>query len=391
MGQCGQMPRWAAPVVAALVAALLASSVVAVSTVAGDDDDDEPGRPSSTTTASTAAGRSIEAVVGELEGFVEQARELRFNKPVDVTLLSEAEFEARVSEVDEDDLADLRDTDTVLTVLGLLDAGDDLVEIVERFASDAVLGFYDTDTKELVVKGAEPTPFVRSVLVHELTHALEDQHFGLEREDLDDEASAGFDALAEGSANRIEAKYRESLSRDEQRQADREERAVGGNVPDIPPAVAAALGFPYAYGPDLVAAIVGAGGVARLNRAFGEDPPASTEQVLDPGRYLRNDDPKPVPKPAAGGREIDDGQIGELFLTLLLRTELSAGAARRAAGGWGGDAYVAWEEGGRTCVGMDFVMDTPADTDELAAALSDWAGERGGGATATGPSLRVCG
>lgn len=385
------MPRWAAPVVAALVAALLASSVVALSTVSGDDDG-EPSPSSTTTTAGPVTKTSVEALVEDLQGFVERARGLQFKGPVDVTLLSDDEFEARVGQLDEEELADIRDTDAVLTALGLLDEDDDLAGIVRSFSSNAVLGFYDTDTKELVVKGAEPTPFVRSVLVHELTHAVEDQHFGLERDDdLDDESSAGFDALAEGSAIRIEAQYRESLSRDEQRQADREEQAIGGTIPDIPPAVAAGLGFAYAYGPDLVEAIVDAGGLARLDRAFSDDPPASSEQVLDPERYLRNDDPKPVAKPAAGGREIDDGQIGELFLALLLRTELGAGEAQRAAQGWGGDAYVAWEEGGRTCIRMDFVMDTPADTNELTRALAELAGERGSGAQATGTSLRICG
>ena len=48
------------------------------------------------------------------------------------------------------------------------------------------------------------TAAVRAVLVHELLHALEDQHFGLDRPDLGDEAFLGFQALAEGSAVRVE-------------------------------------------------------------------------------------------------------------------------------------------------------------------------------------------
>ena len=390
------MPRWAAPVVAALVAALLASGVVAVSTVSDDDAPSTsttttPTSSGGTTTSTTTASTTIEDVIDELKAFVEEARGLTYKEPVDVTLLSDEEFEDRINEFEEEDLTDLRDTEAVLKALGLLDPGDDLEAIVRSFTADAVLGFYDTETKELVVKGAEPTPFVRTVLVHELTHALEDQHFGLDRDDLDDEASSGFDALVEGSANVIEDRYRDSLSRDEQRSADREEAAIGGNTPDIPPAVAAGLGFPYVYGPDLVDAIVDAGGRARLDRAFKDDPPTSTEQVLDPDKYLGDDQPKPVPTPAAGGVAIDDGQIGELFLILLLRTELSAGDAREAAGGWGGDAYVAWKEGGRTCVRMDFVMDTPADTNELTRAFADFADERGSDTQASGTSLRMCG
>ena len=42
---------------------------------------------------------------------------------------------------------------------------------------------------------------------------------------------------------------------------------------------------------------------------------------------------------------------------------------RRAAQGWGGDRYVVWSAGGRTCIRWNLVMDTPADTAELVSAL----------------------
>jgi len=69
-----------------------------------------------------------------------------------------------------------------------------------------VVGFYDPETKQLVVRGTDTTPFTRRVLAHELTHALDDQHFDLNRQQLDkadDETGFGFSALVEGNARRV--------------------------------------------------------------------------------------------------------------------------------------------------------------------------------------------
>lgn len=139
-----------------------------------------------------------------------------------------------------------------------------------------------------------------------------------------------------------------------------------------------------------MSAIVRAGGQARLDAAF-RDPPDSSEHVLDPRRYLRGDQPRAVPVPRADGDAFDDGEIGQLFLALMLRAELDDDDADEAAEGWGGDRYVAWRAGDRTCVRMEFVMDTAEDTDELVAALADWARRRSGSATTSGTSLRTCG
>lgn len=399
------MARWTVPLLAAVTAALLATAAVGV--VAVDGDGAGPGRrspsgPSSTaasrpgpsspsTSASAPAAGSVEAVVPALQAFVEKERGLAFKQPVKVTLLAPRPFEARLLESDDEDLEELREAEAVLQAMGLLDHDVDLAAVVERFSAGVVLGFYDPESDELVVRGAEPTPFVRIVLVHELAHALEDQQFDLDRDELGDEAFLGFQALAEGSAIRIEDRYRASLSRSERRSAAGEERAQGANVPDdVPRVVQILFGFPYAYGPDLVSAILRAGGQARLDAAF-QDAPDSTEHVLDPRRYLRGDQPRAVPVPRADGDAFDDGEIGQLFLALMLRAELDDGDADDAAEGWGGDRYVAWRDGDRTCVRMEFVMDTAEDTDELGAALADWARRRPGTASASGTSLRTCG
>jgi len=329
--------------------------------------------------------------VGQIEGFVARERGLSYKSPVKVSLLDDAAFRAKLLETNDEDLKEAEKAQAVLRAMGLLGRNVDLVKAVRDFAGAGVAGFYDPESKELVVRGGAITPTVRVTLAHELTHALEDQNFNLNRKDLGDEADVGFSALAEGSALRVEDAYLRSLSADERAQSRKEEDIQAGKIPvGIPEVVSIAFGFPYAYGPDVVSALLKAGGNARLDAAFAK-PPASTEQALDPRRYLNDDAPRAVPVPRAEGPAFDDGEIGQLFLILMLRSELPLATAQDAAEGWGGDHYVAWRDGERTCVRMDFVMDTPSDNDQLVKALGDWSAKRRGTATAAGTSLTTCG
>ena len=392
------MRRWVVPLLCLATAALLVVGVVVLArdeprstrpASAAVTTTSVPAPAASTTTVRPAA--NAEALVPQLQRFVERERALAFKAPVKATFLDDAAFRARVLRADAEDRKDVEKAQFVLRAMGLLDRDVDLVKAVESLLGVAVVGLYDPDTKDLVVRGAEPTAHVRVTLVHELTHALEDQHFDLKREGLGDEADVAFRALKEGSALRVEEAYLRALSEAEQKQSQEEGEAQFRLVPpDVPPVVKQALAFPYAYGPDVVSSLLEAGGKARLDAAFA-DPPSSTEQVLEPSRYLRGDKPRPVPMPRADGPAFDDGEIGQLFLVLMLRSELGLDAAVRAAKGWGGDRYVAWRDGDRSCVRMDFVMDSPKETDELVKSLREWAAARKGSATAAGPSLTTCG
>ncbi|MEO6121216.1 MAG: hypothetical protein ABIW46_09390 [Acidimicrobiales bacterium] len=382
-----RVPSFTVPAVALATAALLGVGVAA----AVVHDPAEAQRVTSSNRPGPAASSAgIEAALPELVAFVERERGLRFLEAVDTELLDDEAFEKRLGSPDAEASKEIEDAQAVLQAMGLVDTDIDLVEVVDDFAGEAVLGFYDPETDQLVVRGAAATPLVRTTLVHELVHALEDQHFDLDRPDLDDEAASAFQALAEGSAVTIEDRYIESLSASERRAADGAESEQGRAIPTgVPEVVQIAFGFPYVFGPDLVRALLAAGGQARLDEAFAQ-PPLSTEQVLEPARYLSGDDPRPVAAPRADRPAFDEGEIGELFLILMLRAELPERQAREAARGWGGDRYVAWRDAGRTCVRMRFVMDTLRDVDELGEALADWAAQRPRTSSVSGTSIRTC-
>ena len=229
----------------------------------------------------TSASPSIASVLPELSAFVEEARGLEFLDEVKLAVLSESEFQQELKKRAADP-ADAGRTEAVLTVLGLLPAETDVA--APRAPSDQeTVGFYDPAAKELVTT-KDLTPFVRKVLVHELTHALDDQHFGIDRDVASDQAAAAFEALVEGSAVRVERLYVALLPAGEQEEITAREEQINAG-PGLPSAVEQVLGFPYLFGPSFAEALIDAG-PNRLDQAFSS-PPTSSEQVLDPARESR--------------------------------------------------------------------------------------------------------
>ena len=344
---------------------------------------------------SAGAGRSapvddaaMTAVVAELRSFVESARGLRFRGPVDVSVLADADFRRAFAAGEPVEEPDVDVQEGVLRALGLLDEDDDLGRAT-TLDPDTVAGFYDTDTKELVVRGTRATPFVRQVLVHELTHALDDQHFGLEPDIADPEAALAYEALVEGNAVAVENRYLASLSAAERREADVEAESTfgGGGAPrggrEIPEVLLELAEFPYRDGPRLVAALLEAGGQARLDDAF-RSPPLTSADVLHPERFLAGPRRSAAVSVAPGGRVVDEGLLGELVLRFVLAASVPPAQAARAAEGWAGDRYVAWRSGRQTCVRASVVMESGAEATELLTALRRWATDHPGATVTPG-------
>src|SRR5690606_29911138 len=119
----------------------------------------------------------LATTVEEISAFVEEARGLEFREPVDVELAAGEEFEQRLLEDFDEDVEELEATGTLLTAFGLIDPSVDVVEAMRSLLGGGVVGFYDPETEELVVRGDDVTPYVRTTIAHELVHALDDQHF----------------------------------------------------------------------------------------------------------------------------------------------------------------------------------------------------------------------
>ena len=341
---------------------------------------------------------TIQQFVPIAERFVEEHRGHAFKTQVPVTLLDDAAFRKRL-------LGHTGDTGTIATsskelkALHRIDQTVDLSQSAADLLGAGVSGFYDPKSKSLVVRGVSATPYVRQVLVHELTHALQDQYFGIDRPALDkadDEQAGAFQAVVEGDAVRIENEYHAEMTPAEQDQADREEQSQAGGIPaNIPRVLLALVTFPYIAGPPFVTALLQEGGTPAVDDAFVH-PPVSTEQLLNVNAYLAGRAPKTVPVPHADGTAFDHGVNGEFGLILLFE---QAGASTQQARGvadlWGGDEYVAWNHGAGACVRMAVLADSPDDQGTLDAALSAYAKSVGGTFSASvngGPSTTTsCG
>jgi hypothetical protein len=324
---------------------------------------------------------TFDAGATEVARFVEATRGHPFKEPVKVELVSEQAFNERLLADFDEGVGQIRRQEVALKALGMVSTNTDLVAEVRKLLSAGVLGFYDPKTKALVVRGTDLTPFTRQTLAHELTHALDDQWFDLDRPELDhadDEASFGFQALTEGSATWVQDAWTNSRSAAEQGAADAEAMAFAraADVGDLPPALVQIIESPYSIGGDLVAALVAHGGLGALDAAF-RSPPLSSEQAMHPDRFRSGDTPAEVPIPTPDADQIDEGVMGELGLIQMLSTSLAPAIARRAAEGWGGDRYVVWKStDGLSCLRDDMVTDSDADAAELEAAWRDWAAKQ---------------
>lgn len=318
---------------------------------------------------------------------VEELRGLDFEHPVHVDFLPVEEFREKVTS-DEDDLdeearEEIEQMSGFLRSVGVVEGDIDLFDSMNDLTGGGTLGFYSFEDERITMRGTRLTWAVRSTLVHELTHALQDQHFdiGSTSMELDDDeddnpSSMAFTALIEGDARRIEHDWAASLTKKQRRALEASEDAQSdgaeSDLKGVPEFMTVLMGAPYALGEALMAS---AGMTnARVDRLF-EEPPRSEEHLLDPFTLILDEDKQvDVEKPevADGEEEVDSSTFGSLGWYLVLAERIPLKQALRAVDGWGGDSFVHVERDGRQCVRVQYVAETGRDLREMHAALRDW-------------------
>ena len=330
-------------------------------------------------------------VVG-LADFVEDERGHDFDHPVYVDFLTAEEYTAETTgaddALDEDtEREDYEEYAAQLRALGVASGELDLYEAFNTVVDSGTLAFYDPTDERIRVRGTEVTVGLEVTLVHELTHALQDQHFDLDRlndPDLDSSAATAFRALGEGDALRVENAYIEDELTEEERTAYDEEYAgeladSEAATTDVPPFIEALFGAPYALGQPFVTMLVNDDGTEGIDDAF-EDPPDTEEHVFDPASYLAGEDADDLDLDLPDDVEVlEEGPFGATSWYLFLAERIDPRMAFEATLGWNGDAFAAYEQDDVVCVQAAFVGDTPADEQEMAAALDAWASSMVGG------------
>jgi hypothetical protein len=380
-------------VVVALVSASLTWLVVRDDGTGDEDTATAPSSSTSTTvegsTPSTAAPTGpatppptidpaeLEAAVLELQAFVANERGRPFQADVTVEVLADEAFEERLLADLEEAREDIELQQRLLEALGLVESGVDLFEAHRQLLGEGVLGFYDPETDELVVRGAELTPYVRETIVHELVHAHDDQWFELHRpeyDERDDEIGFGFAAVVEGNARRVEEAWTATLSEAERAERDAEEARFGleADLGGIPLILLEMMVAPYELGEPLVSDLVERGGELAVEEAL-TTPPTTSEQVMLPEKLAAGEGGVAVEEPPATGEVVDGGVFGMLLIQLMVGRSVPGSEAFAAADGWAGDRYVAWETpDGATCVRVDVRLDSPGDVFELLGAFDEY-------------------
>lgn len=330
----------------------------------------------------------------EIKAAVARLRGLPFKADVAVEVKNSAEMRRAFESDLEQDYGDekLRNVALAYAKLGLLPKGTDLKKSLVDFATAEVAAYYDPRAKKLVMPQSMNTGAAIStaqfvarrdfagemVLAHELTHALQDQHFSLEARlgpSGNDDADLAFRALTEGDATlsgwaylsgRVELKALERMSQGTQQGANDARSLV-----DVPPAIVEETMFQYTGGVAFVFRLLRERDWAAVNRIYAA-PPLSTEQVLHPEKYFSHPDPPTKIRldnlPALFSpdwKELENNVLGELMVQVLFKQFFSENEAKTAAEGWDGDRFVAFRRGDEVAFVWASVWDSEQDAEEF--------------------------
>ncbi len=296
-------------------------------------------------------GKSIEQIT---EG-IQKLRGLRFTKtvpvvvktPQEATQMAIADFERKYS------AHQLWLEGIVGAQLGLYPAGTDIKQETVRLLKREMAGFYDPHTRQMVMveattgkPGASPDAdeLVRKgdsqaevVLAHELTHALQDQHFDLDHK-LDalsdsDDGLLALKCVAEGDATLTAYGYVTGRMDDSALAAlllhlSQLPPVLAEQLKETPEAIATAIAFQYSQGAAFVARAFRRGGWPAVNDLY-RNPPQSSRQIMEPELYF--DHRAALAKIGIGGysellsgwRAADHNTLGALFIGAILKAHLA--------------------------------------------------------------------
>jgi hypothetical protein len=370
--------------------------------------------PVETPIVSTPEASLPAEITNQMDEIQAQMVELRGLEPLDSVdryLLTPEQLRTRVIEdfledyTPEEALDDAR----VLGVFGLLEPKFELYDFYVELLSEQVVGFYDTDTKEMyVIQGSGFSGPERLTYAHEYVHALQDQHYQIEEGlgyndencEVNTDYCAAISSLLEGDASLSEMQWLYTHAtaqdiRDIQEFYQTYESPIFESSPSF---LREDFIFPYRAGQEFVETIYEQSGWQGVDQVYA-NPPLSTEQILHPERYpdvlpVTVELPDLQTTLGEGWREVEQGTWGEWYTYLLLAeglneaTRLDPAAARQAADGWAGDSYQVYshDQGDQVILVLRTVWKNETEAAQFVEAFQEYANARFGPATADGPS-----
>ena len=268
----------------------------------------------------------------------------------------------------------LRRSELVLKKFGLLPKDFQLQPFLVALLREQVAGYYDFKTKTVNMLDWVDPEQQRPVMAHELTHALQDQNFNLEKwmragdVDLDnqkhltadeinkDEESTTRQAVIEGQAMAVLIDYDlrpsgQNIQNSREVMKALEAGMLVGNSESpqfqgAPLYLREAMTFPYRYGVEFVADLLQDGGKQKAFAQVFKNPPRSTREIMEPKVYLSGEKLPPMKIPDfeqdfKDYERFDVGAVGEFDSAVLIDQYVGAEKSRELYPKWRGGYYYA--------------------------------------------------
>ena len=301
--------------------------------------------------------QAADEVLGEMSKLIS----LPILSPLKKSMRSREEIQAYLlQKMKEDKDADKRYADQkTMEKFGLLPKNYPLEQVLVKVLTEQIAGLYDPDSQEFFIADWTTPADQRPVMSHELTHALQDQHFHIDKwtdaAKPNDDGELARDAVIEGSAMAAMVDY-ELGGKGSIRDLDEFDPSLFMGDVDSSPELSKApkvlqdeLLFPYLAGITFTQRVLKAGnGWADFYKVFAK-PPVSTQQIMHPDLYLQGVQPATMELPPTKGvissdwKKLDENNMGEFGVQEILKQFLPKDRSTKLAASWAGDRYVIFE------------------------------------------------
>jgi hypothetical protein len=325
---------------------------------------------------------AVRAATAEVLQETSEIRKLPIRRPVRSGAQTRAEIERMlIRNLDKSSKPEeLKASELTLRKLGMTPEDFRLRDFLIGLLTEQVAGYYEPETQQFYLADWIDLDGQKPVMAHELTHALQDQHFNLKRFDKlpkhESDASLAAHALVEGDAMVLMMQY---VMRSPTRQLAMLRSLVTGGAGSTeqydkaPRVLRETLVFPYVQGSAWAGQLHKRGSWETISSAY-KNLPQSTEQILHPEKYFALEAPLKVPFRSIASALGKDWKVaeqdvnGEWGYYLILDEFLqSKETSQKAAAGWGGDRYVLYTgpNEGDVLLTQKTIWDTEQDAQEF--------------------------
>lgn len=269
---------------------------------------------------------------------------------------------------------------------------EEMKELITEFQRCASAGSYNLLDKILRVpikkRQNQFNLWEQSVLVHELVHSLQGQHFEVsswyqEMKDLDDfSAYPGIRALMEAQADFVQNEWESKLDEYDRQTFNSQFPNISCRV-QLPSYFYIPNDLYYSYGPSLVKKIINDQGMDGLNNALyrykneGLYNLPTSEQIYNSEKFFVNERYSEVIIDTIKFENfelIDEGTMGSLDLVYVLQGIIGKKEATNAAVGLGGGSWKDYSDSnGNLVMTVKLIGDTYEETTEIYNAYLNWA------------------